>query len=466
MKQTKIICTIGPASNTPAVLTQLMRAGMDVARLNFSHGSYVRHREAYKTIRAVAQKLNKPFSIIGDLQGPKIRVGVLPEEGIILRSGEAIQFTTASEEYKNELIPVTYNQLHKEINVGERFLIDDGLIEAQVTAISGKTISAHVINGGRVTSNKGMNFPDSKLKVSALTEKDKEDVAFMVPLGVDWIVLSFVTNPNDVKALQVLIKKAAKPGQVLPRILAKIEKCEGVNRFDEILSVVDGIMIGRGDLGVEMPAEDVPIIQKEVIQKCRLHGKPVIVATQMLESMKDHPRPTRAEVSDVANAVFDHTDAVMLSAETATGAYPVEAVKIMTKIIEKAELSPYDNIAPYPSVKEEPLMTLSENIKFEHLQGSIDAVLVSVELAPWSETIFRSHPEIPFFVACPNKQLAQQAVLRWGAIPFVLAKANEQTFAKRAIAELKKQKQIKKAMRLAVVMGGSHGKGYDLIEVT
>ena len=325
-KRTKIVCTIGPASEKASTLTSMMKAGMDVARLNFSHGTYLQHRNLYRTIRSVATKLGRPISIIGDLQGPKIRLGILPKEGVVLRSGEEVLFTTATDQYKNGIIPVTYDQLHKDVKVGERLLIDDGLIEAHVLEVKGKTIRVRIVNGSLVTSHKGMNFPDSKLNVSALTNKDKEDLLFMVPLGVDWVVLSFVTSPEDVKTLRRLIKKAAKPGQVLPRILAKIEKHEGIDRFDEILEVVDGVMIGRGDLGVEIPPEDVPVHQIEIIEKCRLNGKPVIVATQMLESMKEHPRPTRAEVSDVANAVFDHTDAVMLSAETATGKYPVKAM--------------------------------------------------------------------------------------------------------------------------------------------
>lgn len=438
---------------------------MDVARLNFSHGTHAQHRALYKTIRSVAKAQDRWISIIGDLQGPKIRIGDLPEEGVVLRTGEEVIFSTASQVYREGVLPVTYDQLHKDVHVGERLLIDDGLLEVAILEVSGKTIRTQVMNGGTVTSHKGMNFPDSKLRVSAITQKDREDVAFMVPLGVDWVVLSFVTSPADVTLLRRLIKQVAKPGQVLPRILAKIEKREAIERFEEILAVVDGIMVGRGDLGVEVPPEYVPVYQKEIVEKCRLEGKPVIVATQMLESMKVNPRPTRAEVSDVANAVFDHTDAVMLSAETATGAYPVQAVKMMATIAQTAEASPYDNIPHLVRPSQGQVVALAESLKLSALQGEIDGVLVSTELAPWSEGVLRAHPEIPFFLACPNKEQAQQAVLRWGAMPFVLPSVTEETFVARAFALLRKQRQIKKAMRLAVIMGGSHGKGYDTVQV-
>ncbi len=465
-KRTKIVCTIGPASHKASTLTSMIRAGMDVARLNFSHGSYADHQAMYRTIRSVAKKLNRPIGIMGDLQGPKIRLGNLPKEPLILSTGSEVLFTTATKGYKNGVIPLTYEQLHKQVKSGERLLIDDGLIEVVVVEVKGKTIRGHVESGGPISSHKGMNFPDSNLRISPITKKDREDVAFMVALGVDWIVFSFVSSPDHVRMLRRLIKQAMKPDQVLPRILAKIEKAEGINRFDEILDVCDGIMIGRGDLAVEIPAEDVPVYQKELTDKCRRAGKPVIIATQMLESMKTSPRPTRAEVSDVANAVFDHTDAVMLSAESATGNYPVETVTMMSAIIEKSELSPYDNVFETATTTQDQYIALSESIKLGSLRGEIDALLVSIQLAPWSETLFRAHPEIPFFLACPNTQVAQQVVLRWGAIPFVLADVNEQTFVHRAIAALKKNRQIKKGMHIAVVMGGSHGQGYDLVEVT
>jgi pyruvate kinase len=443
----------------------MMKAGMDVARLNFSHGTHEGHAKLLRLVRRTAKKLNKPIAIIGDLQGPKIRLGVLPETGVSIPTGSSVVFSTSTSAYKDGIIPVTYANLHKDVKAGHRLLIDDGLLEAEVTKVVGKNIHAKMINGGMVTSHKGMNFPDSTLKVSSLTQKDRDDVKFGVEQEVDWMALSFVTSAEDVKLLRQLIKAAAKPNQVLPRIIVKIEKHEAIERFDEIMKATDAVMVARGDLGVEIPAEEVPIRQKEIIEKCREAGKPVVVATQMLDSMIRNPRPTRAEVSDVANAVFDHTDGVMLSGESASGKYPLAAVKMMAQIIKEAEGSVFVHVPLSVEPPTDQPASVAHAIKLLAIQKSVDGVLVSQELAPWSETVLRSHPEIPLFMAVPNKGLEQQTVLRWGAIPFVLKNANEKTFVKLALAELKKRKWIKKRMKLAVVMGGTHGEGFDHIVV-
>jgi pyruvate kinase len=318
-----------------------------------------------------------------------------------------------------------------------------------------------------------MNFPDSTLRISSLTDKDREDVIFGVQQGVDWLALSFVTSPDDVLLLRRLIKRAAKPGQTPPRIIVKIEKHEAIDRFNEILNVTDAVMVARGDLGVEIAAEEVPIRQKEIIEKCRLAGKPVAVATQMLDSMIRNPRPTRAEVSDVANAVFDHTDAVMLSGESASGKYPLAAVKMMAQIVREAEASKYDDVLdPTPIFllrkggnTGQQAAVMAHAIKLLAIEKSIDGVLASQQLAPWSETLLRMHPEIPLFLATENKTLEHQSVIRWGVVPFVLKNAQEKTFVKRALAELQKRKWIKKGMKLAVVMGGTHGEGFDHLTV-
>ena len=474
MKRTKIICTIGPASDKPTMLTSMMKAGMDVARLNFSHGTHAGHAKLLRLVRGTAKKLKKPIAIIGDLQGPKIRLGVLPEKGVSVPTGSMVVLTTSSVPPPLEkgragegsvVIPVTYANLHKDVKVGNHILIDDGLLEGEVTQVSGKNIHMKMINGGTVTSHKGMNFPNSTLKVSSLTEKDREDVKFGVKVGVDWMALSFVTSADDVKLLRRLIKQAAAPGQILPRIIVKIEKHEAIERFDEILAATDAVMVARGDLGVEIPAEEVPIRQKEMIEKCRNAGKPVVVATQMLDSMIRNPRPTRAEVSDVANAVFDHTDGVMLSGESASGKYPLAAVKMMAQIVVEAESSKFDNVSLSDEAPKDQPAAIAHAIKLLATQNSIDGVLASQELAPWSETILRSHPEIPLLIAVPNQQIEQQAVLRWGSVPFVLKNANEKTFVKRAINELKKKRLVKKGMKLAVIMGGTHGEGFDHVVV-
>lgn len=463
MKRTKIVCTVGPASASPTKLKSMMRSGMDVARLNLSHGTHVSHRRLLRTIRTAAKNIGKPVPVIGDLQGPKIRLGELPEKGVELKLGQKVVFSTAIDNYKWKEIPVTYDQLHRDVKSGDRFLIDDGLLELKITKIVKQNIHAQVVNGGVITSHKGMNFPDSTLSVDPITKKDKDDVKFAVQQGVDFLALSFVTRAEDVRRLRVLIKKASKKGQVLPRIIVKIEKHEAMDQFEEILKETDVVMIARGDLGIEIPAEEVPVRQKEMIERCRAAGKPVIVATQMLDSMIRNPRPTRAEVSDVANAVFDHTDAVMLSGESATGKYPLQAVKMMAKIVEEAEASEFDNVSVMEDVDRDLVATVAHSLKLAAEQGAIQGTIASLALAPWSETVHRARPEISLFIASPSETQARQVALRWGSVPFVFKNAREETFATRAIRVLLKERKIKQGMRLAVVLGGRHGEAFDVV---
>jgi pyruvate kinase len=461
MKRTKIVCTIGPSSNKVSILKSMMRSGMDVARLNFSHGTHADHKELIKSIRSASKDVGKTIAIMGDLQGPKIRLGKLPKQGVELKSKSTVVFTTATNDYKKGVLPVTYKNLHKDVKAGSRMLIDDGLIEAKVLKVSGKKIYAQIINGGLVTSHKGMNFPDATLKVSAITEKDKEDLIFGVQNDVDFIALSFVTSAKEVNQLKVLIKKASKKKQTLPLIIVKIEKHEAIDNFDEILEATDAVMVARGDLGVETPAEEVPIRQKEIIEKCRFAGKPVVVATQMLDSMIRNPRPTRAEVSDVANAVFDHTDAVMLSGESASGKYPLKAVKMMSRTIEESENSEFDDV-PFKTIPtKNTVEAFSNAIKLMALQGSIDGVIALHDSAPWAETLLRTHPEIPLFLATSNETIRRQLVIRWGLRPFVLKNVKEKTFVHEAIKKLIKQKKIKKGTKLAIVKE----KGFDHVTI-
>ncbi|MBI2475281.1 pyruvate kinase [Candidatus Uhrbacteria bacterium] len=465
LRRTKIVCTIGPACEKETTLKTMMRAGMDVARLNFSHGTHAGHRELLRSVRRAADSAKKFVPIIGDLQGPKIRLGELPADGVTLKNSETYIFSTEIDEYKGSKIPITYKQLHKDVKVGHRFLIDDGLIELKIIKVIGKDIHAKVENGGTVTSHKGLNFPDSKLSVSSLTQKDRDDVEFAVQIGVEWIALSFVKTSADVRQLKKLIKKVVQAGQVTPRVIVKIEKYEAIEAFDEILNEADGVMIARGDLGIEIPAEEVPIRQKQLIEKCRAKGKPVIVATQMLDSMIRNPRPTRAEVSDVANAVFDHTDAVMLSGETASGKFPLAAVKTMATIVKEAEVSPFDDVVfDSPAVKDV-VGSVAQAVKLAAEQQTIDGVLVSIELADWSETVLRFHPEIPLFIACPTQMQARQVSLRWGSETFVLKNVREKTFVARALRILKSDKKVHNGMRLAVVLGGRHGEAFDIITI-
>ena len=464
MKRTKIVCTIGPASRDPATIAKLVESGMNVARLNFSHGTHAEHQEMLSTVRRVAKQAGHPIAAIGDLQGPKIRLGSLPEAGVEMETGKEVVFSTVASVYANGIFPVTYAKLHLDVRPGHRILLDDGLCEARVLSVKGRKIRANVVNGGKLTSHKGMNFPDSVLKLSSLTEKDREDIIFGVRAGVDWMALSFAKNREDVELLRRLIKRAGKKNQTLPRIIVKIEKHEAIDHFDDIVSVADGIMVARGDLGVEIPAEQVPIFQKEMIEKCRKAGKPVVVATQMLDSMIRNPRPTRAEVSDVANAVFDHADAVMLSGETASGKYPVEAVQIMARIVAAAEASPFDNI---PLLKHRPSTmegSIAEMLKAVAFDGHIDGVMASLKISPWAETLFLEHPEVPLFLASPDDVLTRQNNIRWGVKPFTLKGISRRSFAVRALQALKQKKLVKKGARIAVVFGGD-GSGFDLVDV-
>lgn len=464
-KRTKIVCTVGPASAKSSILVNMMRAGMDVARLNFSHATHKDHKRLLRTIRASARKAKKHVPIIGDLQGPKIRLGDLPEEGVTLKTGETVKFTTASTAYKKGLIPVTYKKLHEDVKKGHRMLIEDGIYELKVTRVTGKTISAKVINGGTVTSHKGMNFPDSTLNMSAFTKKDKEDAVFGVAQGVDWFALSFVTSPKEVLQLKRLIKRETPKGEIQARVMVKIEKHEAVKNFAEILDAADGIMIARGDLGVEIPAEDVPVVQKHIIEHCRHSGKPVIVATQMLDSMIRNPRPTRAEVSDVANAVFDHTDAVMLSGESATGKYPVKAVNMMQKIVHEAELSEFDDVPVTMSDEIEPVAAAAHAIKLLAAEDRIRAVIASHALAPWSEQLLKMHPEIPLILACASDREARQVSVRWGVQTFVMKKQANKTFEKRAVKHVRKRRLVRKGSMVALVLSDKHGQDIDLVHI-
>jgi pyruvate kinase len=464
-KRTRIVCTLGPASANSSTLQKMMSAGMDVARLNFSHATHKDHARVIRQVRATARKLGKHIPIIADLQGPKIRLGKLPDEGVVLKAGSVIVLSTALNVYKGSALPVTYSGLDKDVKKGERFLIDDGLLELRVQKIAGNNIHAKVITGGKVTSHKGMNFPDSTLHVSAITKKDKADAIFGVEHGVDWVALSFVTNPKDVKALKRLILKHTPKGQTPARVIVKIEKPAAIENFDSILDAADGVMVARGDLGIEIDAEDVPIRQKEMIDKCRRVGKPVVVATQMMDSMIRNPRPTRAEVSDVANAVFDHTDGVMLSGESATGDYPLATVKMMSKIVMEAEDSIYDDIALELVDGEDSQLSAARAIKLLSMDGAIHGVIASHELAPWSERVLTMHPEIPLYIATKDARVARQVSLHWSAVPFVIKTQKEATFVRVAIAKLKKQRLIKKGTRLVVVTGHLYGDGIDLVTV-
>ncbi len=351
LKKTKIIATLGPASSTKEVMTDLVKAGVDIFRINFSHADYEIVRNNVRLIREINEELGTSVGILGDLQGPKLRVGVV-QEGSYLNPGDILTFTNEKIEGDSKRVYMTYQQFPQDVKVGERILIDDGKLVLQVIETNEiDTVKAVTVQGGPLSSKKGVNLPNTNVSLPALTEKDIEDANFMLDLQLDWIALSFVRHAQDIKDLKELIANHPTNKQKTP-IIAKIEKPEGVKNIDQILAECDGLMVARGDLGVEVPMEEVPAIQKTLVLKARNHSKPVIIATQMMETMITSLTPTRAEVNDVANSVLDGADAVMLSGETSVGRYPVDVVKNMAKIVKNIESTSFYQNENSPIEKE------------------------------------------------------------------------------------------------------------------
>jgi pyruvate kinase len=334
MRKTKILCTIGPASEDKAIFEELVKKGLNIARMNFSHGNHEEHRKRFNMVKEVRHELDLPIAIMLDTKGPEIRTGNFSIPEVLLEEGQSFVIYHKDRLGDSTGCCVTYKTLHEDVVIGDRILIDDGLVELKVTGFSGKDIETMVINSGIVKNHKGVNVPNVVINLPAITEKDEKDLIMGVEEEVDFVAASFIRKAADVLAIRSILEKNSGHGI---QIVSKIENREGVDNIDEIIEVSDGIMVARGDLGVEIPPEEVPIVQKMIIRKCNRVGKPVITATQMLDSMMRNPRPTRAEATDVANAIFDGTDAIMLSGETAAGKYPVESVRTMAKIAEKAE---------------------------------------------------------------------------------------------------------------------------------
>jgi pyruvate kinase len=474
-KRTKIVCTIGPASSDKETLKMMVKEGMNVARLNFSHGSHEDHAKLIKTIRDLAEETGEPIAILQDLQGPKIRVGKLPEEGIMLEPGEEIVFSTEPE-VELPKISLTYDNLHEDVKAGDKLLLDDGLLDVTVKEVNGRDIICEVVTGGKLTSNKGLNLPTATLSIPAITEKDKEDLDFGISQGVDWVALSFVRSAKEVYDLKYMIKSLEKKyghGKhhygPHARIVCKIEKHEAVRDIDEIIEATDGIMVARGDLGIEMPAEEVPLIQKKIIDKCLEKARPVIVATQMLDSMIRNPRPTRAEVSDVANAVIDHTDAVMLSGESASGKYPVESVATMARIISQTEASAYDNLPvnrEFETKDTEKAISQVANILAKSVGSRL--ILAASLSGDIGRIVSRYRPELPVVVAVAEERVRRQLNLSWGVIPFVLPQCEMvEELVDRSVGYLKSEKIVKEGDSLIVVAGEPVGisGGANLLEI-
>jgi len=413
MPKTKIICTIGPASGTPEIIARLVRLGMDVARLNFSHGSHLEHREKIDTIRAVSGELGKPVAILQDLGGPKIRVGEIGEPGIHLEPGQTFTLTSRVDTHGKHRVSVSYGNLPREVKPGDQILLADGMMELVVRQTDQTDIVCEVITGGVLTSRKGINVPTGTLLPDAMTEKDREDLRFGIGSGVDYVALSFVKTAGDIMAVKEII---GEEGRQIP-VIAKIEKHEALDHMEEIMEVADGIMVARGDLGVEIPLENVPHLQKSLIRKANALGKPVIIATQMLRSMVDAPRPTRAEATDVANAVLDGADAVMLSEETASGSYPTEALQYMIRIAESAERN-------YPHAKYLQLMprnNVSESVSYascilaDHLDTA--AIVAPTQSGSTAMNISRFRPKARIIALSPVESVVRRLTLYWGVTP-------------------------------------------------
>ncbi len=409
MRRTKIICTIGPASESPEKIKELLHAGMNVARLNFSHGSYEEHGNRMKNLKAVAEQEGFNLGILLDTKGPEIRTGIAPDGGIQLENGQSFVLDLNEEIGSSERIFITYENLWREVSVGTHILLDDGLMDLEVTGTEEGKITTVVRNGGLLKSKKGVNVPSVSIQLPALTQKDIDDINFGLQNGIDFIAASFARKASDIIEVRRIVEEAGAQVQ----IIAKLENEEGITNMDSILEVADGIMVARGDLGVEVPVEEVPVYQKEIIAKCNNLGKIVIVATQMLDSMIRQPRPTRAEASDVANAILDGTDAIMLSGETAAGAFPVEAVKTMDRIARRTE-----NILLQNSKPTKKGQTIAEAIG--HASNTIAsdlnaaAIITPTQSGVTAKTISRHRPQALLIAATPYAATARSLALNWG----------------------------------------------------
>lgn len=426
MRRTKIVCTIGPATSSEAQLEQLMLAGMNVARLNFSHGTHQEHEQVIERVRGISARLGYAVAILQDLQGPKIRVGILQDgKPVTLINNTQVTITTRDVTGNAQVISTTYEALPQDVKVGDRILLDDGLLELSVLSAIGTDVQCLVVHGGVLGEHKGINLPGVAVSAPALTEKDRNDLQFGIKHGVDYVALSFVRRPQDVREAKYLIQQyiteayGEEEKRNIP-LIAKIEKPEAVEHLDEILDVTDGVMVARGDLGVEMAQEKVPLIQKRIIARCNDLGLPVITATQMLESMVTNPRPTRAEVNDVSNSVLDGTDAVMLSAETSVGAFPIEAVQMMVRIALATEAN-YHTTKP-PIHKHRSLaQAVSHAARALAEDTNIQDIVVFTRTGNTAHLISKDRPRVPILAYTPSKHVYDQLALWWGVWPFQIS---------------------------------------------
>ncbi|MDD7937072.1 pyruvate kinase [Actinomycetospora lutea] len=414
-RRAKIVCTLGPATSSPEAVRDLVRAGMDVARLNFSHGTHAEHERVYRLVREAADSEGRAVGILADLQGPKIRLGAFADGPQMWATGETVRITTEDVEGTHDRVSTTYSGLADDCRPGESLLVDDGNVALEVTAVEGRDIVARVIEGGRVSDHKGISLPNTAVSVPAMSDKDEADLRFALGLRVDMIALSFVRSPADAELVHKIMDEV---GARLP-VIAKLEKPEAVDALEAIVLAFDAIMVARGDLGVELALEDVPLVQKRAVQIARENAKPVVVATQMLESMIHNFRPTRAEASDVANAVLDGADAVMLSGETSVGAYPIETVSTMARIVSAVEVGP----ASVPPIQHVPrtqrgVVTTAARDIGERLNAR--ALVAFTRTGDTVRRLARLHTRLPVLAFTPIPEVRSQLSLSWGVETFLV----------------------------------------------
>ena len=419
-RRAKIVATLGPASSTPEVFRELVRAGLDVARLNFSHGTHEQKAELIRMVRKVSQEEGKPICILADLQGPKIRTGKLKgHKPVLLMAGKRLTITPREIEGNAALVGTTFKTLAENLTRGSRILLSDGLIELHVERVDGDDVVCEIVNGGMLGENKGINLPGIPVKVPSLTEKDEEDLIFAVGEGVDTVAVSFIRTADDVRHVKGRLHALKSEAW----IIAKLEKPQAIEHLDSILEVADAIMVARGDLGVEVPPEKVPAIQKHIIRRAAEYRKPVITATQMLESMIENPRPTRAEASDVANAIYDGTDAVMLSAETAAGKYPVETVAMMAKIVVETEqqirMDPPLRRRHGRTVRLSVAETICECMAHSAEDLELSAIAIFTESGSTARLLSKYRPEPPIYALSPFQDVISRSMLLWGTYPIL-----------------------------------------------
>lgn len=450
-RRTKIVATIGPASSSPDVLRNLIEAGATTLRLNFSHGTHEDHQRSIRLIRQTAFELNQPVGILQDLQGPKIRLGKFENGSIVLKKGDPFILTSNPVIGTEESSCVTYEPLADEVPAGAIILLDDGKVEMVVEEVnrSKRELHCRVVVGGPLSNNKGVNFPGVYLSIKALTDKDRKDLMFGLDQGVDWVALSFVRNPQDMLEIKDLIYSA---GKQVP-VIAKIEKHEAIEQMEAILSLCDGVMVARGDLGVELPAEDVPILQKRLIATANQLGIPIITATQMLDSMVSNPRPTRAEISDVANAIIDGTDAVMLSNETAVGKYPVEAVETMARIAvrmeqEKLTRNLKDSRRSIPNAISQAVGQISEQL-------NAAAIMSLTKTGATARNVSKFRPKTPILAVTPHVDVARQLQLVWGVKPLLVLDLPSTGQTSQAAINVALEKQLLVEGDLVVITAGT-----------